>query len=143
MADKHCQGTLAPAAIRILTVLCCYSHQDPHWYTVHRTSRPHFCPCTTPPYEITLLCSRVSVTGFSPVHFLGPQSRPVSCYAIFKGWLLLSPPPGCFRLPTPFRITLDRNLGTLTIVWVVSLMATKLTPDGLAPDVYGERKFGV
>ena len=82
-------------------------------------------------------------TRFSPGHFLGPQSRPVSCYAIFEGWLLLSPPPGCFRLPTPFRITLDRNLGTLTAVWVVSLMATKLTPDGLTPDVYGERKFGV
>lgn len=82
-------------------------------------------------------------TRFSPVHFLGPQSRLVSCYAIFKGWLLLSPPPSCFRLPTPFHITLDRNLGTLTIVWVVSLMAIKLTPDGLAPDVYGEHNFGV
>jgi hypothetical protein len=82
-------------------------------------------------------------TRFSPVHFLGPQSRPVSCYAFFEGWLLLSPPPGCFGLPTPFHITLDRNLGTLTIVWVVSLMAIKLTPDGLAPDVYDECKFGV
>ena len=80
---------------------------------------------------------------FSPVHFLGPRSRPVSCYAIFEGWLLLSPPPGCFRPPTPFRIALDRTLGTLTVVWVVSLMATKLTPDGLTPGVYGERRFGV
>ena len=93
------------------------------------------------PNHITVFYSIGS--RLSPVHFLGPQSRPVSCYAIFKGWLLLSPPPGCFRLPTPFRITLNRNLGTLTIVWVVSLMATKLTPDGLTPDVYGERKFGV
>ena len=67
----------------------------------------------------------------------------MSCYAIFKGWLLLSPPPGCFGLPTPFRITLNRHLGTLTLVWVVSLMATKLTPGGLTPDVYNERKFGV
>ena len=50
----------------------------------------------------------------SPVHFLSPQSRPVSCYAIFKGWLLLSPPPGCLGLPTSFRITLNRHLGTLT-----------------------------
>ena len=79
----------------------------------------------------------------SPVHFLGPQSRPVSCYAIFEGWLLLSQPPGCFGLPTPFRITLNRHLGTLTLVWVVSLMAIKLTPDGLTPGVYGEHKFGV
>ena len=28
--------------------------------------------------------------------------RPVSCYAFFKGWLLLSQPPGCFGLPTSF-----------------------------------------
>ena len=41
------------------------------------------------------------------------------------------------------RITLNRNLGTLTLVWVVSLMAIKLTPDGLTPGVYSERKFGV
>ena len=79
----------------------------------------------------------------SPVHFLGPQSRPVSCYAIFKGWLLLSPPPVCLGLPTLFHITLNRHLGTLTVVWVVSLMAIKLTPDSLTPDVYGEHKFGV
>ena len=29
------------------------------------------------------------------------------------------------------------------MVWVVSLMVTKLTPGNLASDVYGERKFGV
>ena len=28
--------------------------------------------------------------------------RPVSCYAFFKGWLLLSQPPGCLGLPTSF-----------------------------------------
>ena len=30
------------------------------------------------------------------------KSRPVSCYAFFKGWLLLSQPPGCLGLPTSF-----------------------------------------
>ena len=29
-------------------------------------------------------------------------SRPVSYYAFFKGWLLLSQPPGCLGLPTSF-----------------------------------------
>lgn len=67
----------------------------------------------------------------------------MSCYAIFKGWLLLSPPPGCLGLPTPFHITLNRYLGTLTLVWVVSLTAVKLTPDSLTPDVYNDCKFGV
>ena len=28
--------------------------------------------------------------------------RPVSCYAFFKGWLLLSQPPGCLRDRTSF-----------------------------------------
>ena len=35
----------------------------------------------------------------------------MSCYAIFKGWLLLSKPPGCFRHRTSF--TTERVLGTL------------------------------
>ena len=29
-------------------------------------------------------------------------TRPVSCYAFFKGWLLLSQPAGCFGNPTCF-----------------------------------------
>ena len=161
MADEHCQGTLAPAATRILTVLCCYSlnpcpcgDTDSHRALLLLTPGsslvhgPQDFTAPLLPMHHAPLPNYFAVfysigTRFSPVHFLGPQSRPVSCYAIFEGWLLLSPPPGCFRLPTPFRITLDRNLGTLTVVWVVSLMATKLTPDGLTPDVYGERKFGV
>jgi hypothetical protein len=45
-----------------------------------------------------------SVCGLSP----GTSSaqaglfRPVSYYAFFKGWLLLSQPPGCLGLPTSF-----------------------------------------
>ena len=36
------------------------------------------------------------VYDFSPLHLRRRNSiRPVSCYAIFKGWLLLSQPPGC------------------------------------------------
>jgi hypothetical protein len=39
----------------------------------------------------------------APVHLRRrPAHRPVSCYAFFKGWLLLSQPPGCFGLPTSF-----------------------------------------
>ena len=32
---------------------------------------------------------------FSPQYFRRDNPRPVSCYALFKGWLLLSQPPGC------------------------------------------------
>ena len=42
--------------------------------SVHWISRPCFYPITTPIYHIhlTRLLSRVSVLGFSPVHFRGP-----------------------------------------------------------------------
>jgi len=45
-----------------------------------------------------------SVYGFSPDTFSAQASltRPVSYYAFFKGWLLLSQPPGCLGLPTSF-----------------------------------------
>lgn len=37
--------------------------------------------------------------------------RPVSCYAIFQGWLLLSKPPGCLSTCTSFST--EQYLGTL------------------------------
>src|SRR5690606_34297098 len=48
--------------------------------------------------------SAASVHVLSPVTFSAqePLFRPVSCYAFFKGWLLLSQPPGCFGVPTSF-----------------------------------------
>ena len=60
----------------------------------HRTLRYHVHKCT----------SKASARGLSPVTS-SPQDlliRPVSCYAIFKGWLLLSQPPGCFGSLTCF-----------------------------------------
>ena len=126
----HCQETRALAAVRILTRLCCYYYQDLHWKSVHRTSRPGFCPSTTPTYHTPLTkgWSKVSALGFSPVHFRGPQARQVSCYAIFEGWLLLSLPPCCLSSKTPFGLTLSLNLGTLTPVWVNPLSVMRLTP---------------
>jgi hypothetical protein len=38
--------------------------------------------------------------------------RPVSCYAFFKGWLLLSQPPGCRSTDTSFST--ERSLGDLS-----------------------------
>ena len=50
-------------------------------------------------YKVT-----VSANGLSPVTSSSRKVliRTVSCYAIFKGWLLLSQPPGCFGRPTCF-----------------------------------------
>ena len=38
----------------------------------------------------------------SPVNFRRKTARPVSYYALFKGLLLLSKPPGCLSLFTTF-----------------------------------------
>ena len=48
--------------------------------------------------------SAASVGGLSPGTFSARDglTRPVSYYAFFKGWLLLSQPPGCLGLPTSF-----------------------------------------
>ena len=48
--------------------------------------------------------SAASVRDLTPVTFSARDGlfRPVSCYAFFKGWLLLSQPPGCFGIPTSF-----------------------------------------
>jgi hypothetical protein len=57
-------------------------------------------------YHITdvSVTSAASVYGLSPDTFSAQASltRPVSYYAFFKGWLLLSQPPGCLGLPTSF-----------------------------------------
>ena len=52
-----------------------------------------------------------SVDRFAPVIFGAQIHRPVSCYAFFKGWVLLSQPPGCLCARTSF--TTERSLGTL------------------------------
>ena len=38
----------------------------------------------------------------TPVHYRRRTARPVSCYALFKWWLLLSQHPGCLSNPTSF-----------------------------------------
>jgi hypothetical protein len=41
-------------------------------------------------------------TRLSPDHCRRARTRPVSCYALFEGWLLLSQPPGCLGARTSF-----------------------------------------
>ena len=47
----------------------------------------------------------------TPGHYRRRIARPVSCYALFKWWLLLSQHPGCHGSPTSFRT--ERAWGTL------------------------------
>jgi len=59
---------------------------------------------TTLRYHTYKYVSSASVHGLSPVTSSAQENliRPVSCYAFFKGWLLLSQPPGCFGFLTSF-----------------------------------------
>ena len=68
LADEHCQGTLAPSAIKIHTLLCCYYYQDPHSCKIHWNSHPSFKSNRTPIYEIIYksICSLVSVADLTP-----------------------------------------------------------------------------
>ncbi len=45
---------------------------------------------------------QASVHRLAPLNLPRRPTRPVSYYAFFKGWLLLSQPPGCLCLPTSF-----------------------------------------
>src|SRR5512143_1589454 len=50
----------------------------------------------------TMYASQASVIGLAPLHLPRKTTRPVSYYAFFKGWLLLSQLPGCLCLLTSF-----------------------------------------
>ena len=47
----------------------------------------------------------------TPVHYRRRIARPVSCYALFKWWLLLSQHPGCHGNST--SLVTEHDLGTL------------------------------
>ena len=71
------------------------------------------CSCSTCPFDqtssplqrsptINLSLSIASVSCLAPVYFRRRFIRLVSCYALFKGWLLLSQPPSCLDISTSF-----------------------------------------
>src|SRR5512147_764448 len=47
----------------------------------------------------------------TPDHYRRKTARPVSCYALFKWWLLLSQHPGCLSSSTSF--VTKHDFGTL------------------------------
>src|SRR6202042_3788521 len=67
-------------------------------------------------YRASFDAPTASVRCFSPVTSSAQDFlfRPVSYYAFFKGWLLLSQPPGCFGILTSLN-SLSHDLGTLAV----------------------------
>ena len=93
--DESVSHTLLATHVSILTS---DTSTIPHSIasSAYRTLRYHASDCSN--------TSSASVHGLSPDTSSAQAGlfRPVSCYAFFKGWLLLSQPPGCFGLPTSF-----------------------------------------
>jgi hypothetical protein len=86
-----------------------YSYRHSHLHALHRSLRYGFnAACSA-----HLLRFRARSFGIQliPDHLRRYCSRPVSYYALFKWWLLLSQHPGCLRTITSYRTKL--NLGTL------------------------------
>ena len=89
-----------------------YSCQHNHFPAVHHTFWCSFSPQGTLPYQTACAESKASAVCLAPLHFRRNVIRPVSYYAFFKGWLLLSQPPDCLGLFTSFSTEL--SLGDLS-----------------------------
>ena len=72
--------------------------------------------------------SAASVIDLSPDHFRRIVTRPVSYYALFEGWLLLSQPPGCLCDDT--SLTTESIFGDLS--WRSGLFPFRLRKLALA-----------
>ena len=82
-----------------------YSYRHSHSPALHQASRPGFPAPGTLPYPgrtLSVPPVQASVARLAPLHFPRRHTRPVSYYALFQGWLLLSQPPGCLRVATSF-----------------------------------------
>ena len=79
-----------------------------------RSSAPYGTPSTRHATLFYRLITQARCFGISliPDHLRRYCSRPVSYYALFKWWLLLSQHPGCLSTITSYRTKL--NFGTLT-----------------------------
>jgi hypothetical protein len=103
-ADEPCCGTLghsvegflAPLAL-LIPAFALLAAPPP--ITRRLRCRPGRSPTMSPVYRRI----RGFGGGLEPRWILGAGTpRPVSYYALFQGWLLLSQPPGCLRVPTTF-----------------------------------------
>ena len=82
-----------------------------HFIYRYLCQHSHFWYLQNPSRVFLYRLTERSATAYKIINFINPQIRymilaplhlrrrnsirPVSCYAIFKGWLLLSQPPGC------------------------------------------------
>ena len=76
-----------------------YSCRHSHSHPLHHGSRRSFSAEWDAPLPC-LATSAASAPDLAPVDCRRRGTRPVSYYALFQGWLLLSQPPGCLGTAT-------------------------------------------
>ena len=81
-----------------------YSCQHSHFRYLQQTFQSTFAGLRNAPLPRihNVDAPRASVHSLAPLNLPRRPTRPVSYYAFFKGWLLLSQPPGCLCLSTSF-----------------------------------------
>ena len=89
-----------------------YSCQHNHFNTVQHALRHTFSPCRTLPYQTSYEEFKASALCLAPLYFRRSVIRPVSYYAFFKRWLLLSQRPGCLYNAT--TLTTEHRFGDLS-----------------------------
>ena len=89
-----------------------YLCQHNHFSILQRTLRFAFSVFRTLPYRSHKCDPEASVPCLAPIHFRRGGTRPVSYYAFFKRWLLLSQLPGCLCAPT--TLYTEHGLGDLS-----------------------------
>ena len=80
-----------------------YSHRHSHFQTLQYSLRYTFNAVWNAPLPLIQTYKSIdSVLRLAPVNFRRRDTRLVSCYALFEGWLLLSQPPSCLCVSTSF-----------------------------------------
>jgi hypothetical protein len=80
-----------------------YSCQHSHFRYLQQRSHVTFTGLRNAPLPRACAHPQLRCMALAPLHFRRRIAvRPVSYYAFFKGWLLLSQPPGCLGRPTSF-----------------------------------------
>ena len=79
-----------------------YLYRHSHFQALQLSSRSTFNAAWNAPLPLTLSQAIASVACLAPLHFRRRVTRPVSYYALFKWWLLLSQHPGCLCNSTSF-----------------------------------------
>jgi hypothetical protein len=88
-----------------------YSYRHSHLHTLHHSFPYGFDAECNALLPLALLRTRCFGSTLIPDHLRRYSTRPVSYYALFKWWLLLSQHPGCLSRITSSRT--KRRFGTL------------------------------